>query len=128
MTKGDAIKQALERMAEPGRSAHYVIVKDRNQDDYDWIPAAFLDDISYTGSRMVVEHLRRNPAVQAIQVLAGNANGSRAEAVLMLAAAVLEESSYGDPDNSLADWIAAGEYTGSETVESIAAEWDERDE
>ena len=59
MTKEEAIKQARERMAEPGRPAHYVIVKDRNADDYDWIPAKFLDDISYTGSRMVIEHLRR---------------------------------------------------------------------
>jgi hypothetical protein len=59
MTKEEAIKAARERMAEPGRPAHYVIVKDHKSDDYDWIPAAFLDDISYTGSRLVVEHLWR---------------------------------------------------------------------
>ena len=41
-----------------------------------------------------------------------------------LAAAVLSESEYGDPDSSLMDWITAGEYDGSETVEQIAAEWD----
>lgn len=45
-----------------------------------------------------------------------------------LAAAVLSESEYGDPDSSLMDWITAGEYDGSETVEGIAAEWDDRDE
>ena len=45
-----------------------------------------------------------------------------------IAAAVLAESEYGDPDGSLMDWITAGEYDGSETIESIAAEWDDRDE
>ena len=59
MTRDEAIKQAKERMTEPGRPAHYVIVKDRKTEDYDWIPAAYLDDISYTGSRLVVEHLHR---------------------------------------------------------------------
>lgn len=60
MTKDEAIKQALERMAEPGRPAKYVIVKDRDKDDYDWIPEAFLNDASYTGSRQIVEWLRRS--------------------------------------------------------------------
>lgn len=41
-----------------------------------------------------------------------------------LAAAVLAESEYGDPDSSLTEWLKAGEYDGSETVEQIAAEWD----
>jgi hypothetical protein len=41
-----------------------------------------------------------------------------------LAAAVLAESEYGDPYNSLIDWLAAGEYSGNETAEQIAAEWD----
>jgi hypothetical protein len=59
MTKEEAIKQATERMAEPGRPAVYLIVRDRDKDDYDWIPAKFLDDISYTGSRQVVERLCR---------------------------------------------------------------------
>ncbi len=126
MTKEEAIKQATERMAEPGRPAHYVIVKNRFADDYDWIPAAYLDDISYTGSRQVVEHLRRR--YDPVQVLAGNQAGDRDEAVQNLALLVRAESVYGDPDWSLTDWIAAGNYTGSETVESIAAEWDERDE
>lgn len=62
---------------------------------------------------------------EAIQVLAGKRNGDRYNAVLALAGAVLEESETGDPNNSLSDWIAGGTYTGNETVESIAAEWDE---
>lgn len=41
-----------------------------------------------------------------------------------LSAAVLAESEYGDPDGGLMDWLTAGEYNGSETVEQIAAEWD----
>ena len=67
-------------------------------------------------------------AEQAIQVLAGTQTGSRDEAIQVLASAVTLESEYGDPDDSIMDWIAAGDYTGDETVESIAAEWDERDD
>jgi len=125
VTKKEAIKQALERMDEAGRPSHYVIVKDRNTDDYDWIPAAYLDDISYIGPRYVVEHLYRE--YDPIKVLAGKRRGSRYEAVLSLAQQVEAASTYGDPDNSLVDWLSAGEYTGNETVESITVEWDERD-
>lgn len=64
---------------------------------------------------------------QAIAILAG-AVGDKDEAIQELSAAVLAESEYGDPDSSLSDWIAAGDYSGSETVEGIASEWDERDE
>lgn len=42
-----------------------------------------------------------------------------------LSAAVLAESEYGDPYGALMDWLTAGEYDGSETVEQIAAEWDD---
>lgn len=125
MTMQEAIEQATARMNELGRPGHYVIVKDRNADDYDWIPAAYLDDISYTGSRQVVQHLHRQ--YDPIQVLAGKHNGDRSEAVYSLATFVKAESVYGDPDGSLVDWISAGDYTGDETVESIASEWDERD-
>lgn len=67
----------------------------------------------------------------AIAILAGNpsvglTSANRDDAIQELAAAVEAESQYGDPDGSLTDWIAAGEYTGNETVESISAEWDER--
>ena len=65
-------------------------------------------------------------AQEAIKILAG-APGNKDEAVQELSVAVLSESEYGDPDSSLTDWIAAGQYTGNETVESIAAEWDDRD-
>lgn len=47
-------------------------------------------------------------------------------AIQNLSVGVLAESEYGDPDTSLTDWLAAGEYDGSETVEEIAAEWDDR--
>ena len=67
-------------------------------------------------------------AQKAIAILANKANGDRYEAVKILENAVCDASEYGDPDNSLQDWIGAGQYTGEETVESIAAEWDERDE
>ena len=67
-------------------------------------------------------------AEQAIQILAHSTDSDkRGEAVTTLAAAVNLESEYGDPDDSLMDWISAGDYTGDETVESIAADWDERD-
>ncbi len=67
-------------------------------------------------------------ATQAIAILAGRAQGDRDDAIQELSAAVEVESEYGDPDSSLTDWIAAGAYYGDETVETIAAEWDERDE
>ena len=38
--------------------------------------------------------------------------------------ALMGHSSYGDPDNSLFDWLAAGDYDGTETPESIARDWD----
>ena len=65
-------------------------------------------------------------AHEAVEILATR-QGNIDEAIQELAAAVEMESEYGDPDGSLTDWIAAGSYTGSETVESLAAEWDERD-
>lgn len=46
------------------------------------------------------------------------------DAVLSLAGQVNDASDRGDPEQSLQDWIAAGDYDGTETVESIAAEWD----
>ena len=72
-------------------------------------------------------------AEQAIQILAASrgVNDDDAtkdvvyDAIIVLSAAVLEASETGDPNDSLSDWIGSGTYTGSETVESIAAEWDE---
>ena len=49
------------------------------------------------------------------------------KAVQVIARAVRDESKYGDPDLSLTDWIAAGQYRPDDTIESIAAEWDDRD-
>ncbi len=67
-------------------------------------------------------------AADAIQILAGKMQGSRYAAIAILAADVAEESRYGDPDHSLMDWITAGDWTGAETVETIAADWDDREE
>ena len=41
---------------------------------------------------------------------------------------VLRASTYGDPESSLMDWLSNGDYTGDETIESIAAEWDDRED
>jgi hypothetical protein len=48
----------------------------------------------------------------------------RQEAVLTLTAAVEAASRTGDRTQSLQDWIYNGSYDGTETVDSIAAEWD----
>lgn len=78
----------------------------------------------------LVETLVSTNPQNAIRILATTKPGSdvRDAAVQALAEAAEEASEYGDPDSSLVDWIAAGEYTGSETVDRLAAEWDERDE
>ena len=47
----------------------------------------------------------------------------RDAAVQTLFAAVERASETGDPDQSLQDWINAGSYEVSDTVESIVAEW-----
>jgi len=65
-------------------------------------------------------------AQEAIKILATR-QGDVDTAIQELAAAVEQESKYGDPNSSLTDWIAAGQYFGDETVESIAAEWDDVD-
>ena len=45
-------------------------------------------------------------------------------AAFEFARAVLDHSEFGDPDQSLDDWIEMGDYTGDETPAQIAAEWD----
>lgn len=60
---------------------------------------------------------------EALQVLMEGGPNSYA-AVQVIEEAVLLESTYGDPDHSLQDWIANGNYDGDETPASIAAEWD----
>lgn len=60
-------------------------------------------------------------AQEAIQILAKDYSD---DAIQILAEAVEAASEYGDPDGSLTDWIGNGEYDGTETVESLAAEWD----
>lgn len=63
-------------------------------------------------------------AQNAIAILAGAVSGDVDEARTALAAAVTLESKVGDPDDSIMDWIANGSYSGGETVESLAVEWD----
>lgn len=50
--------------------------------------------------------------------------GDTYQAIQVIESAVLGASEYGDPDHSLNDWIAAGQYQLTDTPESIAAEWD----
>lgn len=65
---------------------------------------------------------------QAINELA---NGNRSdEAVLVVAQAVASISRRGQwydgpSSTNVSDWVAAGDYSGNETVEGLAAEWDD---
>lgn len=48
------------------------------------------------------------------------------EAIMqVLYEAVLTESEYGDPDNSLYDWLSNGDYRDIDTIDAIVAEWDD---
>lgn len=60
----------------------------------------------------------------AITILATR-SGDIDEARSVVTRAVLEIVGGRDDDGALGDWIAAGEYSGNETAESIAAEWSE---
>lgn len=51
---------------------------------------------------------------------------SKQRSVYDIAENVQRASTYGDPDSSLMDWLGNGDYDGNETIESIAAEWDDR--
>jgi hypothetical protein len=63
---------------------------------------------------------------QAIAILAqGSKHDQIDEARSVVTRAVLEIVGGRDDDGALGDWIAAGEFSGSETAESIAAEWSE---
>lgn len=48
----------------------------------------------------------------------------RYEAVNVIESEVAVVSKRGDPDSSLQDWIASGQYKLTDTAETIAAEWD----
>lgn len=65
---------------------------------------------------------------QALEVLAQplhpSTRDTRYQAANALAIEVKQQSTYGDPDTSLTDWLYSGDYDGSETVESLVAEWD----
>ncbi len=65
-------------------------------------------------------------STNAIWILAGLVEGDTYEAVQELETAVLEFSAYGNPDNSIQDWLGNGSYTGDETPQQIAREWDDR--
>lgn len=64
---------------------------------------------------------------QALTIMVNGTDDSdkRYEAVQVIESEVCAASEYGDPDSSLQDWIAAGQYKPTDTPESIAAEWDE---
>jgi len=61
---------------------------------------------------------------EAIAILAGVNDGNIDKARSVLCEAVLEASETGDPTDSMMDWIANGDYSPTDTVGSIAAEWD----
>lgn len=63
---------------------------------------------------------------QALDIMVNGTDDSdkRYEAVQTIELAVLSVSEYGDPDSSLQDWIAAGQFKSTDTPESIATEWD----
>lgn len=63
---------------------------------------------------------------QALEIMVNGTedSGVRYEAILVISAAVAEVSIYGDPDNTMQDWVSGGQYNGDETPESIAEEWD----
>lgn len=63
---------------------------------------------------------------QALAIMVNGTDDSdqRYEAVQVIESAVYEFSEYGDPDQSLQDWISAGQYKLTDTPESIASEWD----
>lgn len=62
---------------------------------------------------------------EALEIMVNTPNSDNAyNAILVIESEVLAASEYGDPDNSLQDWIAAGQYKLTDTPESIAAEWD----
>jgi hypothetical protein len=63
---------------------------------------------------------------QALQIMVnGTDDGDQKyEAIMAIENAVREASVVGDPDSSLQDWIAAGQYKLTDTPESIAEEWD----
>ena len=63
---------------------------------------------------------------QALQIMVNGYRNSEDgyKAVQVVELAVAEASKTGDPDSSLQDWISAGQYSETDTVESIAEEWD----
>ena len=64
--------------------------------------------------------------MKAIQILAGLVEGDIEKAREELEVAVMQLSTYGNPDSSLDDWIGAGTFYGIETAQEIADEWDDR--
>lgn len=65
---------------------------------------------------------------QALNIMV-NGEGDKYEAIQVIEREVAAVSEHADPDSSLQDWIAAGQYKLTDTPESIAAEWDsDRDE
>jgi hypothetical protein len=64
---------------------------------------------------------------QAIKNLVSGRNEADVRAVAEAVASASKRGSRYDGPNSthVEDWIAEGQFTGNETVEGLAAEWDE---
>lgn len=117
-----------------GVSGHYDFwaTDDDQASEYAWQWCArrnLNSETDVTWHKDEAEHFMRSCGANlAIKILAGQLKGDIDNARQILAAAVNEESTTGDPNSSLMDWIAGGDYTGAETVKGIAAEWDATDE
>lgn len=63
---------------------------------------------------------------QAINIMVNGTEDSdqHYQAIQVIEMEVAAVSGFGDPDSSLQDWIAAGQYKLTDTPESIAVEWD----
>ncbi len=60
----------------------------------------------------------------AIQKLASDPTDNDALQKLETKVASASQTGHGEQQDNLIDWLANGDYDGTETVESLAAEWD----
>ncbi len=67
---------------------------------------------------------------QATQILAGKANGSRSDALDTAKAEVLKHSEKGKGGTiaNIGDWLNSQGWSGKETAQEVAAEWDADEE
>jgi hypothetical protein len=60
----------------------------------------------------------------AIRTLARDSSNQQALEELASAVADASQTGHGQQGDNLIDWLSNGDYDGTETVESIAIEWD----